>query len=122
MRQIGVIIAALALAACASPKETCITSAQKDFRILDALYQETLANVRRGYALERVEKVNTRLVPCLRNGRRGFCQDEFVTTEAIPVAIDLVEEERVLNQLQISRAKAGREADAAIAECQASFS
>ncbi|MEM8978037.1 MAG: hypothetical protein AAGD04_01000 [Pseudomonadota bacterium] len=111
----------LALAACATPEQSCILSAQQDYRVLDALYQETAANVERGYGLERVERTRIRLVPCDLKNKREFCQEEYIEAETVPVTIDLEEEKRILAQLQVSRAKAGRKADRAIAECKRTF-
>ena len=40
----------LLLAGCATPKENCIKSANKDLAVVDRLIAETQANLTRGYA------------------------------------------------------------------------
>ena len=122
------------LAACATPREACIAGATRDVRILDRLIAETEGNLARGYALETVERVEQRFVPCRDRPRvvrnpdgttrvvydgPSFCWEDVVVTAERPRAIDAAAERRILASTRAERARKAREAQRAVAACVA---
>ena len=118
LTHLKLLLLPLPLLGCISAEESCVRSATAEYRVIDALYEETQANIERGYGLETVDDVVNRLVPCVKNGKRGFCQEPTLRKRQEAVAINVEDERRILSQLQITRAKAGREADRAVSECR----
>jgi hypothetical protein len=122
------------LVACATPREACINAATRDVRTLDRLVAETEGNIARGYALETVERVDRRFVPCRDRGRivrdpdgttrvvydgPSFCWEDVIVTAERPRAIDIAAERRILASTRTERARKGREAERAVAACVA---
>jgi hypothetical protein len=122
----------LLLAACATPREACIAAATRDLRVLDRLIAETEGNIARGYALETVERVEQRFVPCDDRPRvvvnpdgttrvvydaPGFCWKDVVVAVERPRAIDTAAERRILASTRAERARKAREAERAVAAC-----
>ena len=129
------MIAPLALlAACATPREACIARATQDLRVLDRLIAETEGNLVRGYALDTVERVEQRFVPCRDRPRvvrnpdgttrivydgPTFCWADVIVTAERPRAIDAAAERRILASSRTERARKAREAERAVAACVA---
>lgn len=120
----------LALTACGTPQERCIAQGTRELREIDALAQETAANLARGYAIE--EEVTT--VPawqeCWHQVRgkggkpvmkRDLCLEDQVTTTERHVAIDPAAEGRKLRGLQDRRAALLRQAQPWIKACEARY-
>lgn len=113
-------LAALIVAACASPRERCLRAATSELRVLDGLIAETEGNIARGYAIDR--EVTTRTVVELCAWPREdtlFCTRQEPITRERPRAIDVAAEQRKLNDLRIRRATEARRAVAAQAACPA---
>jgi hypothetical protein len=118
----------LALMACATPKERCITNAAPDLPVLDALIAETQGNLARGYAYADVVVQTPVWVECaalLSDGtyaaKPKLCMGSAPTTLRKAVAIDLTAEADKLASMQARRAAMEAQAQPAFAQCQAQF-
>ncbi|SDF08094.1 hypothetical protein [Limimaricola pyoseonensis] len=126
MRPFLLLALPLALAACATPREACVSSALREGRVLNALIAETRGNLARGYGLEQREVLRTEREFCEyrredgTTGRR-FC--DVVNTETVtePVTLDLAQEQVKLNQLLDRRDRQQQAERAAVAQCQARY-
>jgi len=113
------------LAACATPQERCIATANRDVVTLDSLIAQSEANVTRGFAVE------TRLEPGMSlqfcAGNRGdnldflLCQMNEPREKTVPVAIDLDLEKRKLAQMKAKRAELARALPQTYAQCRAQY-
>ena len=117
-----VLPAALALTACATPREACIGSVQRELRTLDRLIATTEANIARGYGLEARQEVRTVQGTCEGTTEDGStftfrCPETQTRTTQVPVAIDLNAERRTLASLQERRAQQQAATDVAIQQC-----
>lgn len=120
------VLALLALAACATPREACIGSAQSDVRNLTREISVRERNLARGYQLVTVRDTQLALTTCLRRDRDGTtvgypCQKPVVTRREEPVAIDASEERARLAGLRADRDRAVAAADVRIRQCQAQY-
>lgn len=118
----------LALIACATPQERCITKAAPDLPVLNKLIAETEGNVARGYAYADVLVDRPVWVDCgdwLANRtstvRPGMCLGSAPMTLRKAVAIDLAAEAAKLTSLRARRAAIEAQAQPAFAQCQANF-
>lgn len=94
--------------------------ATEDLRVVNALIDETQANIERGYAIE--EQVEPRIGLNVCTGRHGsfaFCTGTDFDTRERPVALDLAEEERKLQSLIEKRQELEVRARRDIAACEA---
>ena len=119
-----IFIPLVALAACASPRERCISSANRGIATLDRLIVETQGNIQRGFGLREVQDV--RVVDAICRGEnedgtefRFECEETQTRTRQEPVARNLAEERAKLAQLRDRRAQAVIEAQARLQQCQA---
>ena len=93
MRPALFLVLPLVLAACATPRESCLSSVGQQGRVIDALISQTRGNVARGYAIEEREELRTRRELCeFRRddgsiGRR-FCNRTTAEDVRVPVTID----------------------------------
>jgi hypothetical protein len=125
------LIAVLALAACATPQQRCINGVTRDLRVVTGLIAETEANLARGYGLEEQVVYRTVWVPCrdrivvtTDDGQRvvrdsgRMCLDDRPETVRRPVAIDLAAERRKLDQLRVQQTTLNRQAAPAVEQCR----
>jgi len=126
MRPALFLVLPLVLAACATPRESCLSSVGQQGRVIDALISQTRGNVARGYAIEEREELRTRRELCeFRRddgsiGRR-FCNRTTAEDVRVPVTIDIEAEKVKLDQL-LSRREALIPAEAtAKAQCVARY-
>ena len=117
-----VLPAALALTACASPREACVSSVQRELRTIDRLIASTQANLSRGYGLEARQEIRTLPATCQGRNEDGStftfrCPETQTRTTRVPVAIDLEAERRTLASLQERRARQLSATNAAIQQC-----
>ena len=122
MRRALIILPLLALAACATPREQCISGATRDARVLGSLISETQGNLARGYALEQRQEIRTVRGSCQGRNADGstfvFSCDETETVNvSVPVAIDLNAERAKLASLQERFVQTQAASDQAIAQC-----
>ena len=126
MRPALMLVLPLVLAACATPRESCLSSVSREGRVLDALIAQTRGNVTRGYAIEEREELRTRRQLCeFRRddgsiGRR-FCNRTTAEDVRVPVTIDIEAEKVKLDQLLARREAQARSEAAARAQCVARY-
>lgn len=118
----------LALSACGTPQQQCITHVSRDVNILDRLISETQANIARGFAYVETEVDVPMWVPCADapdgTGARPhvqMCDDGRTVTVRKPVAIDLTAEAAKLASMQKRRTELVKTIAPAIAQCQAQY-
>lgn len=122
------LIAALPLAACATPGERCERAATEDLQIIDQLIAETEANISRGYAITQEIEEQPRLRYCLGRGWGGktrtgvvFCNHNEIEVRERPVAIDLKAEQAKLASLRTKRTQTANRAAQQIAACRQQY-
>ena len=126
MRPALLLLPALALAACATPREQCINEVTRDAKVLSALVNQTQANLARGYALEQRQELRTVRGTCRGRDEDGesffFSWDETETfTTTVPVAIDLKGEQAKLESLQERLAVTQAASNHAVVQCIAQY-
>ncbi|MBP1806505.1 hypothetical protein [Rubellimicrobium aerolatum] len=122
----AVLLSALALTACQTPREACLSSASRDLRVIDSLVRETQGNLRRGYAIEQSQEVRVRRDFCRVRDDDGDtrlirCDDTDVIDVSRPVAIDLNAEQAKLDSLLERRARLAREQEARVEACRTAY-
>lgn len=120
----------LALAACASPQDRCISRNTSEYRAVNRLLAEVEGNLARGYAWEERQVVRPRLRQCQtvttdREGKQtvttyGCWEDEIQTTR-VRRAIDPAAEARKRDGLVTRRAALAPSAERAVAACRAAY-
>ncbi|WP_210529354.1 hypothetical protein [Rubellimicrobium arenae] len=120
------LLSVLALAACQTPRESCISNASRELRVIDSLIAETQGNLSRGYAIEQDQEVRVDRDFChveFENGEDALvpCQDTDVVNVERPVAIDLGAEQTKLEGLLDRRSRLGREQQAQVRACIAAY-
>lgn len=126
MRPALLLVLPLALAACATPRESCLSSVGREGRVLDALIAQTRGNVMRGYAIEEREELRTTRQLCRYRTDEGvvarrFCDRTVAEEVRVPVTIDIEEEKVKLDQLLARREAQARGEAAARAQCVARY-
>jgi hypothetical protein len=122
MRPALFILPLVLLAACATPREQCISQATKDARIQSSLINEVRANIARGYALEQQQELRTVRRTCVGRNEDGTtftfrCEETDTVTVNVPVAIDLDAERAKLASLEERFAETQAAANQAVAQC-----
>ena len=122
----AVLLSALALSACQTPRESCISSATRGLRTVDLLIRETQGNLSRGYAIETEQRVDVDRRICeveLEDGteRHYICEDTDVVDVERAVAIDLNAEQAKLDSLLERRVALSAERDARVRGCVATY-
>ncbi len=126
MRKNLFLLPLLALAACATPRESCISEATRELRTLTALVNETQGNIARGYAIAEVQDVAVRRTRCTGTNADGStftfpCEETTTVTRQQPVAIDLRAERAKLDSLLERQALLRRQSDAQVQACIAAY-
>ena len=116
----------LALMACATPQQRCITKAAPDLPVLNRLIAESEGNLARGYAFADVEMEIDVWKLCrvdLTPSEVGqtMCLETETTTTREAVAIDLTAEAAKLASMRARRDEIEAQAQPAFAQCQAEF-
>lgn len=110
----------LAVAACSSPQERCISAATKDLRVVTGFVAEAEANIARGYAIGTKLTTTTERVPCLdAYGAETTCEVTVPVEEKTRAAIDLDTEAAKLASLKRKQAELQTRAKGQIAQCKA---
>ena len=121
---------AVALAGCATPRDTCLRGVTTDLNAVDRLIAETEANLARGYAIEREPYTTTGLDFCLGYGPGQFnraavglsyCNTTETRYREVPRAIDRTTERRKLAELRQTRARLVEPTRKAVAQCEARY-
>lgn len=120
----------LALAACGTPQERCISRNTGEYRTVSALLAEVEGNLSRGYAWEERQVVRTRFSQCERYFRAKDgstqvatygCWRDYVDNERYRVPIDPASEARKRDGLADRQAALSRSASAAVSACRAAY-
>lgn len=117
-----IFIPLIALAACGTPRERCISGANRPVATLDQLINTTRGNIERGFALVEVQDVRVLRSTCQGTNADGStfrfpCEETETFTRREPVAIDIGNERTKLAQLQDRRLRAVRDAQAVTQQC-----
>lgn len=112
----------IALSACATPRERCISSANRPVATLDRLISSTQGNIQRGFGLVEVQDVRVLRTTCEGTNEDGStfrfpCEETETFTRREPVSINIAEERVKLEQLQTRRAQAVRDAQGQVQQC-----
>ncbi len=99
-----VILPFLILAACASPRQACLSDVDRSTRTIDQLVTITRANINRGFALETRQDLIERNQICETEQPDGSvlrqrCDTVDVIDREVAVAIDLNAEQAKLDSL-----------------------
>ena len=130
MKRMILLIALSGLAACATPRESCLQNASRDLATVDRLIAETQANLSRGFAYDREAYTANSVDLCLGSGRYGYgrggvgftyCTRPETRVRERPVPIDPAAERRKLAELQQTRKRLVSETNAKLAQCNAQF-
>lgn len=126
LRTLTLISLPAVLVACATPQEQCLAQATRDARINAQLIAQTEANLARGYAVERRERVREVRTTCRGETESGEevitrCEEVRVTPVRVPVAIDLNAERAKLTSLKQRRAEIASRTEAAVGQCRALY-
>lgn len=122
MKKTLILLPLLAMAACATPREQCISGANRPLVTLDRLINTTQGNVQRGFALVEVQDVRVLRSTCEGTNADGStfrfsCEETETFTRREPVTINITEERLKLAQLQERRAQSARAAQAQVQQC-----
>jgi hypothetical protein len=116
----------LLLAACASPRDTCMQDAVSDLRIVQALIADTQATIDRGYAIQTETRTVIYTNFCIGtgiggDGRFSFCNYPQPVTTQKPVAVDLNQEKRKLRSLKQKEVELKRDSLLKQQRCELEF-
>lgn len=128
MQRYLAMAALLALAACGTPQQQCISAVTHDLTVVDKLIVETQTNIDRGYAYITVPGTITRFVDCTPkptvkhpNPRPRRCLEEVAHTYSRAVAIDLNQEAAILASLKAKRVELAAVVPQNVAACQRQY-
>jgi len=116
------LILPLLVAACATPREQCISDVTRELRVMTELVNETQANIQRGYAVAETQEVRTIRSTCTGENEDGStftfpCEETETIDRQVPVAIDLNAEQAKLTSLLERQSQLQRASDAAVQQC-----
>ena len=115
------------LAACATPREQCISRATSELRTTQAALAEARDNVARGYAVFRERVPYTVYDTCYRrhHAHGGLlpypCPRTHYRTKSTPVPINVAEERRKIRALERQIPAQERRAKAGLAQCEVAY-
>ena len=114
----------LALTACETPREACVSNANRELSTLNGLVNETRLNIARGYAIGTRQQVRVVQDTCRTQSPEGVittfsCDKTEIVDVDQPVAIDLNAERAKLDSLLERQAQMQRQLQPVIAQCQA---
>ena len=123
---LAALLPVLALAACQTPREACLSEGSRELRTIESLIRETQGNLSRGYAIETEQEVEVIRTTCeveLEDGTEGRvpCDRTDVDEVERPVAIDFEEERAQLASLFEQRGRLLGQAQARQQACVATY-
>lgn len=126
MKKALCLLPLIAITACSTPLQQCVSNANRQVATLDHLINVTQTNIQRGFGVVEVQDVQVRRRFCtdrLEDGSRiRYRCDEVRTFDRDePVAIDIAQEQVKLAQLQERRAQVARAANARTQQCLATY-
>lgn len=122
MRRALILVPLLALTACETPREACISSVTYDLNVVNDLIETSRANLQRGYGIEERQEIRTVPYMCSIEHDDGSeteypCDRTETYYREVPVAIDLQAEQAQLDQLLAQQQRLSRQSSAAIQQC-----
>lgn len=116
------LVPLIALTACSTPRERCISGANRAVSTLDGLIGETRGNISRGYGLVEVQDVRVLRRTCEGKNEDGTefrfrCDETETFTRTEPVTLNIAEERTKLAQLEERREQTARAAQAQVQQC-----
>jgi hypothetical protein len=119
----AMLLIPLLLAACETPREACISNANRELSTINGLINETQRNLTRGYAIGTQQQVRTIPDTCRTQNAEGVittypCDQTQIINVDRPVAIDLNAERAKLDSLLERQAQMTRQLGPALAQCQ----
>ena len=126
MRSLIALAPIALLVACASPQQQCLNNVTKELRVNAFLIAQTQANLNRGYAIDRQQRVTRGFDRCRERLADGtvtstLCRTTQVREVNVPQAINLSVERDTLDQLLATRANLEKQAAAATTQCRALY-
>lgn len=126
MRKFLILLPLAGLAACATPRESCIAGVSRDLAIVNQLIAQTELTIARGYGLDQRQEVRTIPRICYDEKPDGtvdseICETTYVRNVNVPVAVDLDAERNKLRQLQEQRQRLEQPTAAAVQQCIATY-
>lgn len=126
MRKALFVLPLLALAACQTPRDACVSQARAELRTINSLIAQTEANLARGFGLQERQEVRVRQDTCTITNADGTistftCDRQEVIETEVPVALDLNAERAKLASLREQQAVLDARAAAAIQQCIALY-
>lgn len=124
MKHMFSLAALILLAACASPRETCLTNATRDLNVVQSLIADMEATIARGYAIRTEERLIAYTDFCFGAGGDvgfSFCRRLDPVTTRKPVAVNLDEERAKLRSLKRKEVDLRRASLTAVAQCDAQY-
>lgn len=120
------LIPLIALSACSTPRERCISSANRPLGTLDSLIRTTRGNVDRGFAYVSVQDVRVIQTFCEGTNDDGStftfpCEETETFNRREPVSINIEEERIKLAQLETRRNQAAGDAAEMAQQCVALY-
>lgn len=117
-----VFVLPLLAAACATPREACISQASGDLRTLNLLISETQSNIARGFTYEVQQEIVTVKSTCEMTDKDGKtfsypCDEVQTIDHRVPIAIDLNVEKAKLSSMLAQQKILQREVETAIQQC-----
>lgn len=117
-----ILLPLIALAACSTPREQCISGATRQIATLDRLIAETQGNIDRGFGIFETEDIRVLRRTCEDEREDGTtfryrCDRTETFTRREPVALNVAEERIKLAQLQERRAATAAQAQARVQQC-----
>ena len=126
MRSFIILAPFALLAACATPQQQCLDNVTQELRVNTFLIAQTQANLDRGYAIDRQQRVSRGFDMCRERAADGvvsstLCRTTQVRNVDVPQAINLDVERDTLDQLLARRAVLERQSADAVAQCRALY-
>lgn len=124
------LMGCLALAACGTPQEQCISRNTREYRVVTNLLREVEGNLARGYAWEEREVTRTEWRDCpvrvrTKDGKARWtdrpCLRDVTDVERYRVAIDPAAERRKADNLRQRQKALDAQARAAVTACRAAY-
>jgi len=126
MRSLFALAPFALLAACATPQQQCLNNVTQELRVNAYLIAQTQGNLKRGYAIDREQRVSRGFDMCRERDSDGvvstrLCRTTQVRDVNVPQAINLDVERDTLDQLLARQAVLQKQASAATAQCRALY-
>src|SRR6056297_1080886 len=120
IRIVSALVLTSLVAACSTPRESCISDATSDYRTLQSLISEAQQNISRGYALHSETVPYTVQGICYRTDPNTYqsipysCPSTQYRTQTTPVSIDVNAERAKLKRYQTFLPEYAAQANAAV--------